>query len=314
MIPNTSHGPHAVSRRRALKPLCLLSPLLLAACMEGGSSSEADPEPVSEPVIDGAPGSLNDSGITLCATDAAFLADCSAAALGLWSGLVQDAVRGRDHLSVQGTLTKTGGGSAGFDYTKISPAGKALAADATSWGCVLDNHTGLMWEVKRADGGLRDWRHRYTWYNPDMARNGGHAGYPDVHEVNADIASGLTCGNSLPQCNTLAFVDKVNETGICGYKDWVLPDQEQLLSLPHYGRLQPAIDTDYFPRTAFDCIGLACGQYWSASTLAANSGSEAWFVFFTNGYDNHSYKSGTYHVRLVRRPVAPASLAADAVE
>lgn len=312
MNQNTLHIPPAARPSRTRTSVWLLSPLLLAACMEDNSSSDTGARPAGESVLDGGPGSLNDTGMSLCASDSAFFADCSAATLGLWSGLVQDALRGRDHLAAQSLLTKTGAGPAGFDYTKISAAGKPLAADAASWGCVLDNHTGLMWEVKRGDGGLRDWRHRYTWYNPDAARNGGQAGYQDVHEVNVDIASGLTCGNSLPQCNTQAFVTKVNETGICGYKDWVLPDQEQLLSLPHYGRLQPAIDTDYFPRTAYDCIGLACGQYWSASTLAASSGSEAWFVFFTNGYDNHSYKSGTYHVRLVRRHVAPAALAAAA--
>ena len=31
----------------------------------------------------------------------------------------------------------------------------------------------LLAEVKTADGGLRDWRHRYTWYNPDATVNGG---------------------------------------------------------------------------------------------------------------------------------------------
>jgi len=255
------------------------------------------------PVNNVATGSLNDSGATLCATDTAFLADCTPDSLGLWVDLPQDALRGRDRLAAQGALPKAGAGEAGFDYTKISSNGRRLPADAASWVCVLDNHTGLMWEAKNAGGGLRDWRHRYTWYHPDPVVNGGQAGYQDVHAFDPDIAAGITCGNTLPLCNTHAYAAKVNETGLCGHKDWRLPDQEQLLTLPHYGRLRPAIETAYFPHTASACIGGiggACGQYWSSSSLATNFASAAWFVNFADGYDSPHYKYGSYHVRLVR--------------
>ena len=42
-----------------------------------------------------------------------------------------------------------------------------------------DNVTGLMWEVKTDDGGLRDKDWTYSWYNPDATTNGGSAGYAD---------------------------------------------------------------------------------------------------------------------------------------
>ena len=61
-----------------------------------------------------------------------------------------------------GALPKTGAGAAGFDYTKIANDGSELPADAPlgsaagEWACTRDNATGLVWEVKTDDGGLRD--------------------------------------------------------------------------------------------------------------------------------------------------------------
>jgi PKD repeat protein len=248
-----------------------------------------------------ATGLLNDTGLTFCADNATILADCAPATLGLWATLTQDAQRGRDALAAQGTLAKAGAGNAGFDYTKIGANGEKLPATAAAWSCVLDNHTGLMWEVKTADNGLRDWRHRYTWYNPDATVNGGNAGYQDAHEVTATVAAGSTCGGTLAQCNTLAFAAKVNEAGLCGHKDWQVPDQEQLLSLPDYGRSLPAIDTAYFPNTAYSCDDGSggCGAYWSSSSVAGYGGI-AWGVGFYYGGDSTDLKYDDYYVRLVR--------------
>ncbi len=246
-----------------------------------------------------ATGRLNDTGITFCANNDTILADCAPATLGLWATLTQDAQRGRDALASQGALAKAGAGNAGFDYTKIGANGEKLPANATVWNCVLDNHTGLMWEVKTADGGLRDWRHRYTWYNPDAAVNGGNAGYQDAHDLNAEVAAGSTCGNTLTQCNTRAFAAKVNETGLCGHKDWQVPDQDQLLSLPDYGRSQPAIDTAYFPNTAYSCDDGYCGAYWSSSSVAGYGGY-AWDVPFGYGDGYYDSKYLDHYVRLVR--------------
>lgn len=236
-----------------------------------------------------ATGLLNDTGITVCANDTTSLADCGAATLGLWASLTQDAQTGRDALAAQGKLTKAGAGDAGFDYTKIGANGEKLPASATAWNCVLDNRTGLMWEVKTADNGLRDWRHRYTWYNPDFTVNGGTPGW---------IESGSTCGNTLLHCNTQAFAAKVNEAGLCGYKDWQVPDIDQLLSLPDYGRSQPAIDTAYFPNTAAESEW-PYGIYWSLSSVAGY-GDNAWYVDFYYGTDDYDYKFYDFYVRLVR--------------
>ena len=76
------------------------------------------------------------------------------------------ATHGRDALARAGQLQKVGGGEAGFDFTKLDANGNALPASATSWDCVRDNVTGLIWEVKTTSG-LRSWSNTYTWYDPN---------------------------------------------------------------------------------------------------------------------------------------------------
>ncbi|MDD5229653.1 MAG: DUF1566 domain-containing protein, partial [Methylococcales bacterium] len=68
-------------------------------------------------------------------------------------------------------------------YTKIANNGSLLSDDAklgtapTDWACTKDNKTGLIWEVKTTDGGLRDKDWYYSWYEPDASKNDGFAGY-----------------------------------------------------------------------------------------------------------------------------------------
>ena len=85
----------------------------------------------------------------------------------------QDASVGRDAAAAKGKLSKTGGGSAGFDFTKIANDGSVQPANAATWACVRDNVTGLMWEVKSDDNGLRDKDWTYTWYSTNSNSNGG---------------------------------------------------------------------------------------------------------------------------------------------
>ena len=64
-------------------------------------------------------------------------------------------------------------------YSKIANDGSLLAdaavlgTGAKDWACTRDNATGLVWEVKTDDGGLRDKDNTYSWYDPNPATNGG---------------------------------------------------------------------------------------------------------------------------------------------
>ncbi|HFG1779551.1 TPA: DUF1566 domain-containing protein [Vibrio cholerae] len=223
-------------------------------------------------------GKLNDTGIDWCADGGQNNLDCPVQG---YEG--QDGDHGRDALARSGQLQKIGGGAAGFDFTKLDNSGNPLPASASEWSCVRDNHTGLIWEVKQpaGSGGLRDANHYYTWYNPDNSTNGGDAGKQN----------GGSCQGSA--CDTYAFVNAVNSQGLCGASDWRLPSVNELLSIVHNGRFEPAIDQSYFPHTP------QYHWYWSSSPYAGYS-YYAWDVDFGSGGVGYDGKDNGDRVRLVR--------------
>jgi hypothetical protein len=159
----------------------------------------------------------------------------------------------------------------------------------TKWSCVKDNHTGLIWEVKTDDDGLHDKDDRYTWYNTDSASNGGAVGYAND---DGNICNGYKNSDSATYCNTQAFVARVNKTKLCGASDWRMPTRQELFSITHFGRINPSIDSKYFPNTPSK-------NFWSSSPDANNSDG-AWIVRFNGGHDGYGGRSSHNHVRLVR--------------
>lgn len=175
----------------------------------------------------------------------------------------QDGATGRDALAAKGLLEKIGSGPGGFDFTKLDASGAALPAAATNWACVRDNHTKLVWENKASDGGLRDYRHRYTWYFTAADANGGYAG---------SLGSN-TCGGTLgAACNTQAYVTALNAAQLCGGSSWRLPKLEELRSIVNFGRVNPSIDAAWFSNTAFipSIPGGSAVGYWSSNVYSAN--------------------------------------------
>lgn len=133
----------------------------------------------------------------------------------------QDCTRGLAAADAMGRMSKVGASSTkGRDYSKIANSGTLLDAAAVlgsgpaNWACTRDNITGLVWEVKTSDGGIRDVGKTYTWANA--------ATYPGT----------------------------VNGLALCGYTDWRLPTVRELVSLIDSATNNPAIDRVYFPNTA----------------------------------------------------------------
>ncbi len=169
----------------------------------------------------------------------------------------QDGRFGRDAAAAAGVLPKTGGGAAGFDFTKVCmsgelagqgscPANPSVGTGTNQWACTKDNHTNLIWSLESHNG---------TWTYA-----------------------------------TITYPTAMNATNRCGYSTgWRAPTRRELLSIVHNGKAtSPTIDTDYFPNTVDF-------WYWSADTYALAQ-ANAWHVGFFNGFAYQNSKNGTLPV------------------
>lgn len=234
---------------------------------------------------------LNDTGIGFCVDGSANTADCATVSGDGGAYPRQDARYGRDAAATAGQLTKSGGGANGFDFTPITNSGGILLTFSTigygsgDWACTLDNRTGLVWEVKTADGGLRDQSWTYTWYDSSLNYGGSH-GTP----------SGGTCMTA-GRCDTEKYVADVNATALCGHNNWRVPTLIELQGIVNYGRTDPAIDQTYFPNTPQS-------TFWTSSPVF-NSGpvvkSSLWYVNFNNGFSNTGSFTDPRLLRLAAR-------------
>lgn len=186
-------------------------------------------------------GQLNDTGVRQCHDALGGIISCRSAPAG------DDGRFGRDASASMGLLAKTGQGPAGFDFTKISNDGRDLPSNAlrgngpSQWACTRDNATGLTWEVKMdGDADLRSRRQHFTWYDPDGSRNGGNAG-------SRRITTHSSCNGLLNECNSMAYLDRLNQIGLCGHRDWRLPTPDEMRGIVDYGiGLAGDFSADYF--------------------------------------------------------------------
>lgn len=211
----------------------------------------------------------------------------------------QDASRGRD-------VTDPGStdGVLGFSFTKIDASGNPLPASAPSWSCVRDNVTGLVFENKvNDDQHWRDADHVYTWFSDDDTRNGGSQGSTNVqldpnepfsNECRYKYEPDVNRPHRL-YCNTKTYQQEMNWYGVCGFKDWRLPDVAELRSLYRYHGQSSTVapDVNFFnPHSSTN--------YYYSSTPSADNDASIWCMG-NDGDVRLCHKGGRNAVRLVRK-------------
>ncbi len=169
-------------------------------------------------------------------------------------------------------------------YQAIDADGEPLDGEGHNGVCVLDQFTGLMWQVKSDTPGLNDWRNTYSWYNPEES-SGPELDYRGT-------ANGGVCQGS--KCDTWDYVKAFNKTGLCGYKDWRVPSRDALASISDIRKLQspPTINIKYFPHAQAD-------EYWSSNDYQFQWDS-AWVWNYKYGHDRVDWKASPKYLRLVR--------------
>lgn len=209
---------------------------------------------------------LNDTGQNPCYNGTGLVA-CTAANTGDAATYPrQDGRFGRDAAALAGAQPKTGGGVAGFDFTRVCmngqlagqgtcPAVPTQGTGADQWACTKDNVTGLIWSLESGSG---NWAYATTTYPAAM-----------------------------------------NTFNRCGFNTgWRAPTVRELLSIINDGTYMPAIDANYFPATQSAQYN---SNYWTADAyVPPGTTGHAWYVQFFNGYVGFVPSGSGYWVRLVR--------------
>jgi hypothetical protein len=169
-------------------------------------------------------------------------------------------------------------------YRAVNDAGDVQDPSVAPGTCALDTFTGLTWEVKSDQPGLRNFNNTYSWYEPGES----HDGELDYRGT----ADGGECSGSA--CDTTAYVAAVNASALCGYSDWRMPTRDELGSIsdPRKGSAPPTINTRFFPYTQ-------PGEYWSGNDYQFQWDA-AWVWGFHNSLDRVEWKKTPRYVRLVR--------------
>jgi hypothetical protein len=211
-----------------------------------------------------------DSNVTLTATPAA------GSHWAGWGGACSTTTSGMASQTCTLPMTAAKAVTATFTtYSKVAnsgadlPASAPLGSGAGDWACTRANSSGLLWEVKTDDGGLRDWGKTYTNYDSN---------YGTSEQINAAT-------------NSIGLVNAVNSSGLCGVQGWRMPSIDELSGLVDKS-FRPTLDPSWFPNTP-------SSYFWSGSPIA-NYSNGAWGVGFGSGFVGNGYRNVGLQVRLVR--------------
>ena len=228
---------------------------------------------------------LNDTGVTFggYTTSITLLGVTTTTHTGSCSGSPtspQDCNQGRDPQAVAGTLRKYGSGPAGFDLTWLAENGtfydgrdnnysNVSSQRGQRWYCVLDNHTGLLWEVPTLYG-----RFLYTGTPPPL-----------------QFQFQIPPDNAIASMNLNELISSRNSRATCGRRDWRLPTLHEMATITNQGGGDNIGIREYFPT-------YVAGRYWT-STPDSRDSTKHWFIDLSTGLNGTAARTNSYNVRLV---------------
>lgn len=188
------------------------------------------------------------------------------------------------------------------------PGSAVLGPNAKDWACTKDTETGLIWEVKTEDGGLRDWHWRFLSYDPKYATDDVYSGDPYVNWGLTSYgkdgtwggitgpSKGSPCNYVLSQCNTDSYAKTVNQLGLCGLKNWIVPSKDNLEKISCQRGKTSCSTYGFFENTNYQYY-----YHWSSSIFDNSLPplTEMWYVDIYYSHIGHFYRSSANYVRLV---------------
>ena len=261
----------------------------IQATRASDSTIQASLAPISAATI--AMGVLNDTGMYYAGNSERN--DNQSGCTGSDISVPQDCDQGRDT-----THNDSSDGNYGFSFTRLNADGSEYIGTGTyssaPWSCVLDNVTGLIWEVKTDDDSDHDKDNKYSWGGlTAMGRDSTSTDKGTYYDDDYFTTNGGTNYSWDSLVNSAN-----NDSGLCGYTDWRVPNISELFSIldySYYARSDtgPAIDENYFPN-------MQAGVYFSATPDAFDNTKVRELNFYSSGGTGGGSRSSIRYVRLVR--------------
>ncbi|MGF1901984.1 DUF1566 domain-containing protein [Aliivibrio sifiae] len=146
----------------------------------------------------------------------------------------------------------------GFKFIKLDKNGNKVDISTSEWSCVLDDRSGLIWEVKSADEASIQFKNRQLALEYNNVA-------PFIKDKN--LATCKTSGDSI--CTTKDYVEYINSIQLCGKSNWRLPRFHEVYNLIDFGETQTnedgevyGLSANFFPNQPKGSPDIEVGGIW----------------------------------------------------